>query len=81
MGDRAQSRHAKDAACPCRPEGRELGFLYTRVCRCLLLMFSRSAMANSVTPTDCKLPSSSVRGTGQARIQEWVAISSSRGSS
>ena len=29
---------------------------------------------------DCSLPSSSVHGIPQARIQEWVAISSSRGS-
>jgi len=32
-------------------------------------------------PLDCSLPGSSVHGTLQARILEWVAISSSRGSS
>ena len=32
-------------------------------------------------PTDCSLPGSSVHGTLQARILEWVAISFSRGSS
>ena len=32
-------------------------------------------------PMDCSLPSSSVRGLFQARILEWVAIPSSRGSS
>ena len=32
-------------------------------------------------PMDCSLPGSSVHGTFQARILEWVAISSSRGSS
>ena len=32
-------------------------------------------------PMDCSLPDSSVRGISQARILEWVAISSSRGSS
>ena len=32
-------------------------------------------------PTDCSLPGSSIRGVSQARILEWVAISSSRGSS
>ena len=31
-------------------------------------------------PMDCSLPGSSVHGISQARIQEWVAISSSRGS-
>ena len=30
---------------------------------------------------DCSPPGSSVRGISQARILEWVAISSSRGSS
>ena len=32
-------------------------------------------------PVDCSPPSSSVHGTLQARILEWLAISSSRGSS
>ena len=32
-------------------------------------------------PIDCSLPSSSVHRTLQARILEWVAIPSSRGSS
>ena len=32
-------------------------------------------------PVDCGPPGSSVHGISQARIQEWVAISSSRGSS
>ena len=32
-------------------------------------------------PTDCSLPGSSDHGISQARILEWVAISSSRGSS
>ena len=32
-------------------------------------------------PMDCRLPSSSVHRIFQARILEWVAISSSRGSS
>ena len=32
-------------------------------------------------PMDCSLPGSSVHGILQARILEWVAIASSRGSS
>ena len=32
-------------------------------------------------PMQCSLPGSSVHGISQARILEWVAISSSRGSS
>ena len=50
---------------------------------------SRSRIAMLVTqscltlcePMDCSLPGSSVRGTFQARILEWVAILFSRGSS
>ena len=33
------------------------------------------------TPMDCSPPGSSVRGILQARVLEWVAVSSSRGSS
>ena len=32
-------------------------------------------------PMDCSLPGSSVHGISQARIQEWVVVPSSRGSS
>ena len=32
-------------------------------------------------PVDCRRPGSSVRGILQARILEWVAVPSSRGSS
>ena len=38
-------------------------------------------MFDSCDPMDCSLPGSSVHGIFQARILEWVAISSSRGSS
>ena len=38
-------------------------------------------MSDSCDPVDCGLPGSSVHGTLQARILEWVAISFSRGSS
>ena len=37
-------------------------------------------MSNSLQPTDCSPPGSSVCGIFQARILEWVAISFSRGS-
>ena len=33
------------------------------------------------SPMDCGMPSSSVRGILQARILEWIAMPSSRGSS
>ena len=32
-------------------------------------------------PMDCSLPGSSIHGVFQARVLEWVAISSSKGSS
>ena len=37
-----------------------------------------SVMSNSCNPMDYSLPGSSVHGISQARILEWVAISSSR---
>ena len=40
-----------------------------------------SVMSNSVTPMDCSLLGSSVHGIFQARILEWVAMPSPRGSS
>ena len=46
------------------------------VCVCVL-----SCVLTLCNPMDCSLPDSSVRGISQARILEWVAISSSRGSS
>ena len=36
-------------------------------------------MSDSYDPMDCTLPGSSAHGIFQARIQEWVAISFSRG--
>ena len=45
---------------------------------CVLVTQSCLTLCN---PTDCSLPGSSVHGISQARILEWVAISSSRGSS
>ena len=38
-------------------------------------------MSDSLRPVDCSPPSSSIHGILQARIQEWVVISLSRGSS
>ena len=40
-----------------------------------------SCLTLCMDPTDCSPPGSSVHGILQAKIQEWVAISSSRGSS
>ena len=40
-----------------------------------------SGIASSLQPLDCSLPSSSVHGIFQSRILEWVATSSSKGSS
>ena len=37
-------------------------------------------MLSHVTPMDCSLPGSSVHGIFQARVLEWVAISSSNAS-
>ena len=43
--------------------------------------FSSKSCLTLCGPTDCNPPGSSVRGISQAQILEWVAISSSRGSS
>ena len=40
-----------------------------------------SVVSDSLTPYGMSRPGSSVHGISQARILEWVAISSSRGSS
>ena len=45
---------------------------------CCLLPKSRPALCN---PRDCSPPGSSIHGILQARIPEWVAVPSSRGSS
>ena len=42
---------------------------------------SRSGCLTLCHPMDCSLPGSSIHGISQSRILEWVAISSSRGSS
>ena len=39
-----------------------------------LLLHSCSVMCNSLRPTDCSLPGSSVHGISQARILEWGVI-------
>ena len=55
--------------------GLDLEFLY------FLLFFSRSVVSYSVRTHGPLSPGSSVHGISQVRILEWVAISSSRGSS
>ena len=44
------------------------------------MLFAQSCLT-LCDPVDCSLPGFSVHGILQARILEWVAISSSRGSS
>ena len=44
-------------------------------------VLSRSVMSDSYNPIDCSPPDSSVHGSLQARILEWVAIPTLRGSS
>ena len=46
-----------------------------------LLLFICSVVSDSLRPQDCSPPGSSVHGILQARILEWITISSSRGSS
>ena len=51
-----------------------------RVCVCVCAESLQSYLA-LCDPMDCSPPGSSVHGILQARILEWVAIPSSRGSS
>ena len=60
-------------------KGKKRAVVHT-LCHCTCVP-SRSVVPNSCDPTDCSPPDSSIYGTLQARILEWVAISCSRGSS
>ena len=51
---------------------------YLLCATCMVSHFSHVRLSD---PTDCSLPDSSVHGILQVKILEWVAISSSRGSS
>ena len=51
------------------------------VCVCVRAHSVTQLHLTLCTPVDCGLPGYSVRGILQARILEWVAISSSRASS
>ena len=57
-------------------QGLNPSLLHWRVC-----MLSCSVLSNFCDLVDCSLPGSFVRGIFQARILEWVVISSSRESS
>ena len=50
-------------------------FPHDEVCACPFFVLSHSVMSNSWDAVDCSLPGSSVHGTLQARILEWVAVS------
>ena len=50
------------------------------VCMCVCVLVTQSCLI-LCNPMDCSPPGSSVHGILQARILEWAAISSSRGSS
>ena len=52
--------------------------IYSLCCCCCLVAKSFPTLCN---PMDCSPPNSSVHGTSQARIQEWISISFSMGSS
>ena len=56
-------------------------FTIYSLCACNCHAQSLSCVQLFCDPMDCSLPGSSVYGIPQAKILEWVAISSSRGSS
>ena len=49
------------------------------VCACVCVCLVTQSYSTFCNPIDCSLPGSFVHGILQARILEWVAISSSRG--
>ena len=53
---------------------------HTHTCICVCVL-SHSVVSDSCNPIDCSLQESSVHGILRARILEWVAMPSSRGSS
>ena len=56
-----------------------IAFTLTHIKKCIICVFVCSVVSDSLQPHG--LPGSSVRGISQARMLEWVAISSSRGTS
>ena len=59
-------------------KSRDVSFL-TKVCVCVCVLLNHVQLF--AIPWTCSLPNSSAHGIFQARIQEWVAIPFSRGSS
>ena len=59
---------------------RELKYIYIYICVCVCVCVCSVThpCPNPSSPVDCILPGSSVHGIFQARILDWVAISSSR---
>ena len=51
---------------------------FAQLCLCVLFMLLLQSWPTLCDPMDCSLPGSSVHGILQAKILEWVAISSSR---
>ena len=60
--------------------GWEVGERFRREGTCLCVLVAQLCQI-LCDPTDHSLPGPSVHGVSQARILEWVATSSSRGSS
>ena len=60
---------------------RETGVCWTCVRACVLASSVAQLCPTLCDPLDCSPPGSSVHGIIQARMLEWVAIFSSRGSS
>ena len=58
--------------------GKLMSLLFNRLSRFVVTFFPNVQLCD---PMDCSLPGSSVHVISQARLLEWVAISSSRGSS
>ena len=79
MGWAVRGRFRREGACVCLwPFVLMYGRKQHNVGMCAKPLQLHLTLCN---PMDCSLPGSSVHGILQARVLEWVAIPSSRGSS
>ena len=75
-GTRVNSNNTRDDTC--KSPRREPDVC---VCVCVCVCVRARSCLTLPDPMNCSAPGSTVHGVVQARILEWVAISSSRGSS
>ena len=76
-----RGHHFQWESCAFPPEEPLQGMSFPKTHLILWWWFSHSVRSDSCNPMDCSPPVSSVHGTLQVRILEWVAVFFSAGSS